>query len=94
MWLVSGHDLFIDPDIAFGLSEQECVLLEVAELGNATDDANAFAGPSLIVKLEFDAVLLSNLIWDHGGVLQISMVGVISGHVGLEWYLVVLVSQF
>ena len=94
MWLVGTQNLFVDPDISFGLSKEECMFLEIAELWNATYDANAFTRLCWVLKLEFDTVLLSNLIWNHSGVVQISIVGVISGHVWLQWYFLVLVGQF
>ena len=81
MWLVGTQNLFVDPAISFGLSKEECMFLEIAELWNATYDANAFTRLCWVLKLEFDTVLFSNLIWNHSGVVQISIVGIISGHV-------------
>ena len=94
VWLVGAQNFFIDPDISLGLPEEEHSLLEIAELWNATHDANAFPVFGCILKLEFDTVLFANLVWDYSGVLQVGIVSVISGHVCLQWYFIVLVGEF
>ena len=94
MRLVGVQDLLVDPDVSLHLSEEENVFLEITEFWDATHDANAFAMFCFVLKLEFNTVLFADLVWNNCGVLQISIMSIIGGHVCLQWYLIVLVGQF